>query len=175
MKNLLLTILVYANFIGLVSAQNVLFVDFQNAYHQVVESMQDRSYVEIESSEPGEELVVSAQGATYIYRFNQGWLYEIEMKRGFAKRRPAKQAYQGCQEYFDLIGAEQVAVVEAEKYRKEEVYVRTGRVYRLQYKMMANGRLDVSLRSRYTANTPLTEWEPYDYEAGYEIVHTLNQ
>jgi len=175
MKKPLAIFLVIANFIGFSSAQNALFVDFQNSYHQVVESMEERSYVAIESTKPGQELVVSAQGATYIYRFNQGWLFEIEMKRGFEHRRPAKQAYQGCQDYFDLIGAELVAVVEDEKYRKEEVYVRTGRVYRLQYKMMANGRLDVSLRSRYTANTPLTEWDPYDYEAGYEIIHTLNQ
>lgn len=174
MKKPLLIFLVFANFIGFVSAQNVLFVDFKHSYHQVVKSMEDRSYVAIESTEPGEELVVSAQGATYIYRFNQGWLYEIEMKRSFDKRRPAKQAFKGCQEYFDLISADQIAVVEDEKYRKEQVYVRTGRVYRLQYKMMANGSLDVSLRSRYTANTPLTEWEPYDYEAGYEIIHTLN-
>jgi hypothetical protein len=171
----LITLLIFANLVGMATAQNALFIDFRNSYDQVLKSMEARSYVSIESAAPGEELVVEAQGATYIYRFNQGWLYEIEMGRQFDKRRIAKQAFKGCLDYFEQIEAEHIAAVEDDKLRKEQVYVRTGRVYRLRYKILADGSLDVSLRSRFTANTPLTNWEPYDYEAGYDVVQTLNQ
>lgn len=174
MKQLLITLLAIANFVGLATAQNALFVDFRNGYHQVVESMEARGYVEIESTQPGQELIVSAHGANYAYRFNQGWLYEIEMTRAFAKRRTAKQAFKGCLAYFELIKAEQIAIVEDDRHRKEMVFVRQGRVYHLRYKTLADGSIQVSLRSRYTANTPLTDWEPYDYEAGYDVIQTLN-
>jgi hypothetical protein len=174
MKKRLFIFLALANLIGLVNAQNTLFVDFQNTYEQVVQSMADRPYVTIESAQPGEELVISAQGGTYRYRFNRGWLFEIEATRSFAKRRLAKQAYRSCESYFELINANQLTTIEDRKAYQESVYVRTGRVYRVQYKKQPDDQLQVVLRSRYTAYTPITQWEASDYEAGYELLHTLN-
>lgn len=161
--------------LGMTFGQNVLFVEFSNSYDQVVSSMQAREYVQIEATEPGRRLVVSSQGATYTYLFHEGWLYEVKMNRKFDKKNIAKQAYKSCREYFDWLKADQVAVLKNERQEKEQVFVRTGRVYRIKYRTEVNGQVEITLRSRYTANTPLSQWERYDYKAGYDITQTMNQ
>ena len=170
MKKLLFTLAIICTTILGLNAQNAMFVNHSQDYATLLADFSSRTYVEVTAAAQNEAIEVVSAGATYTYRFNRGWLYEIEMTRTYEAGKVARKALKGCLNYFEASGATPVAVLASEKNHQEMLFSRTGRLFELSYEQQGNGEMAISMTSTLTANRPLLEWKHTGKEAGTAIV-----
>ncbi|MEM9986495.1 MAG: hypothetical protein AAF804_15490, partial [Bacteroidota bacterium] len=121
----------------------------------IVEMVEAKSCAEVLESRPSELLVVKAWDATLTYHFNEGWLYQIDMVREFDKRKVGHKVFEESQAYFQAIRAEVLSLDLDDKFHQAALYTQPGRLFELEYKVLADQRTVVKLSSTSTVNKPL--------------------
>ncbi len=155
MKNFILLLVVLAFFTPTLFGQNVFFVEYSQGYQSVLELVESKSCAKIVENRPSELLVVKAWDATLTYHFNEGWLYQIDMVREFDKRKIGRKVFEESQAYFQAIRAEALTIELENKYHQAALYTQPGRLFEIEYKVLADQRTVVKLSSTSTVNKPL--------------------
>lgn len=136
--------------------QNSLLLAFGQNYEQVQAQLNTYTGMRFEQTEPARRLLVHYRGTQAVYLFHNDRLYQVSLIKEYQQFKTARQAYQGCLNYFEAIHAQ---VLDQREEKKDFAYVavKAGHLYEVELRTYSRKQQQLMFSSRSLEEAPASD------------------
>jgi len=137
-------------------AQNSLLLGFGQSYERVHSQLSTYEGLVFTHREAGRQILLQFRGTEAAYAFHQGKLYQVALRKQYDKRKTAREAFEGCKNYFEAMHA---LVLDDSQERGDRYYVAIegGILYEVILEEYDRKQLVLALVSRSLDAAPASE------------------